>query len=86
MDRQEAIQAVREHYGDYLQEARRMIGGKPSFVCPQCENGTGHDGTGIQPDPHGDGLTLHCFKCGWHGDVIDAYRLKTSADFNTALD
>ena len=86
MDRQEAIQAVKEHYGDYLQEARRMIGGKPSFVCPQCENGTGHDGTGIQPDPHGDGLTLHCFKCGWHGDVIDAYRLKTGADFNTALD
>lgn len=86
MDRQEAIQAVKEHYGDYLQPARRMIGGKPSFVCPQCENGTGHDGTGIQPDPHGDGLTLHCFKCGWHGDVIDAYRLKTGADFNTALD
>ena len=86
MDRHEAIQAVKEHYGDYLQPARRMIGGKPSFVCPQCENGTGHDGTGIQPDPHGDGLTLHCFKCGWHGDVIDAYRLKTGADFNTALD
>lgn len=85
MDRQQAIQAVKEHYGDYLQPARRMIGGKPSFVCPQCENGTGHDGTGIQPDPHGDGLTLHCFKCGWHGDVIDAYRLKTGADFNTAL-
>lgn len=85
MDRREAIQAVKEHYGDYLQPARRMIGGKPSFVCPQCENGTGHDGTGIQPDPHGDGLTLHCFKCGWHGDVIDAYRLKTGDDFNTAL-
>lgn len=86
MDRHEAIQAVKQHYGDYLQQARRMIGGKPSYVCPQCENGTGHDGTGIQPDPHGDGLTLHCFKCGWHGDVIDAYRLKTGADFNTALD
>ena len=86
MDRHEAIQAVKEHYGDYLQPARRMIGGKPSFVCPQCENGTGHDGTGIQPDPHGDGYSLKCFKCGWYGDVIDAYRLKTGADFKTALD
>lgn len=87
MDRQEAIQAVREHYGDYLQEARRMIGGKPSYVCPDpnCKNGTGDDGTGIQPDPHGDGYSLKCFKCGWYGDVIDAYQLANGCDFNTAL-
>lgn len=90
MDRQEAIQAVREHYGDYLQEARRMIGGKPSYVCPDpnCKNGTGDDGDGLQPIPRdkgGDGYRLHCFKCGWTGDVIDAYQLANGCDFNTAL-
>ena len=86
MDRASAIQEVKRHFGDYLTPARSLIGGKPSYVCPHCENGTGDDGTGIQPDPNsGDALRLHCFKCGWSGDVIDAYRLKTGADFNTAL-
>lgn len=27
-------------------------------------------------DPHGDGMQLHCFKCGFHGDVIDAYKVE----------
>lgn len=85
MDRQEAIQAVKEHYGDYLQRAKRDIGGKPSYVCPKCANGTGHDGDGMQPDPKGDGYSLKCFKCGWYGDVIDAYQLANGCDFNTAL-
>lgn len=86
MDRANAIQEVKRHFGDYLTPAKSLIGGKPSYVCPHCENGTGHDGTGIQPDPNsGDALRLHCFKCGWSGDVIDAYRLKTGTDFNTAL-
>lgn len=76
---------VKQHYSEYLTPARRMIGGKPSYVCPKCQNGTGSDGTGIQPDPRGDGYTLHCFKCGWHGDVIDAYRIETGCDFSTAV-
>ena len=85
MDRDSARLEVKRHFGDYLQPARRMIGGKPSYVCPKCGNGTGHDGTGIQPNPHGDGYTLHCFKCGWTGDVIDAYQLVNGCDFKTAF-
>ncbi len=90
MDRASAIQEVRHHYTDYLLPAKKLIGGKPSYVCPDptCNNGTGHDGDGIQPIPQdkgGDGYRLHCFKCGWTGDVIDAYQLANGCDFNTAL-
>lgn len=40
------------------------------LVCPDCENGTGDDGTGLREIPNSNGA-LHCFKCGKTFDVID---------------
>lgn len=84
MDRQEAIQAVKEHYSDYLQPAKV----KGTYVCPLCGNGTGKDGDGMRLDPKREGYKLHCFKggCGFDGDLIALYQRQHGCDFNTALD
>ena len=44
--------------------AKATVGGKISYVCPACDNGTGEDGTGIVPNFNGSAWTYHCFKCG----------------------
>ena len=49
----------------FLQAAK-----KKGYVCPQCNNGTGSDGTGITEDPNHTGR-YKCFKCGFYGDVVD---------------
>ncbi len=43
--------------------AKAVINGKPTYVCPYCENGTGEDGTGIQPSYFNGVWLYHCFKC-----------------------
>ncbi len=43
--------------------AKKSINGKPTYVCPNCENGTGKDGDGIQPNFVGNTWLYHCFKC-----------------------
>ena len=35
-----------------------------SITCPACGNGTGEDGTGIQPYFNGNAWLYHCFRCG----------------------
>ena len=45
------------------------------IVCPLCGNGKGHDGDGItfiKADRNGNSNSdlLHCFKCGFSGDII----------------
>ncbi len=67
------LQEIKQRYPEILEPARE-ISGKPSYICPVCGNGSGPDGTGIQVDPHGSGTQLHCFKCGFHGDILDFYQ------------
>ena len=43
--------------------AKAVINGKPTYICPYCDNGTGKDGTGIQPNFIGNAWIYHCFKC-----------------------
>lgn len=61
---------------DLLKPAR-TIGGRPSYVCPNpnCRNGSGKDGTGIQEIPGSPGH-YKCFKCGFSGDVWDVLDLQ----------
>ena len=54
---------------DLLQRAKD-VGGKPSYICPACGNGSGRDGTGITEIPGKPGK-WHCFKCQFTGDVYD---------------
>lgn len=51
----------------FTQKAKR--GG---YICPVCGNGSGRDGTGIQPIKR-HSFRYKCFKCGTSGDVINFY-------------
>ena len=75
MTRSDAAREVKSRYAELLTPARKRVGGKPTYICPipGCGNGTGKDGDGMSIDPHGDGTQLHCFKCGFHGDIVDLY-------------
>lgn len=82
MTREQAKQEIRSRYKEYLQPAKK----KNTYICPLCNNGTGTDGDGITVDPHGDGHRLHCFKCGFHGDIIDLYQQQQSCTIAEAFE
>ena len=64
-----------------IQPARKLANGKPTYICPICENGTGDDGTGITVKPHPDGVVnYHCFKCGKNFTAVDLIALRIGAD------
>lgn len=79
MTRDEAKFEIKSRFADYLQPAR-----KSGYIC-SCGNGTGQDGDGLSVDPKGDGTQLHCFVCGFHGDLLDYYQQENNCDYNTAL-
>lgn len=56
--------------GKYFDRAARTIQGKPSYICPACQNGSGENGTGFHEDPKRPGK-YHCFKCDLDGDILD---------------
>ena len=85
MNRSDAAREVKSRYAEYLQPAKKRIAGKPTYICPICQNGTGKDGDGMVIDPHGDGTQLHCFKCGFHGDIVDLYQQEHNCDASTAF-
>lgn len=74
MKRSDAALEVKSRYAEYLQPAKKRVGGKPTYICPLCGNGTGSTGDGMAIDPHGDGTQLKCFKCGFYGDIVDLYK------------
>jgi len=51
-----------------LQKARRRVGGRDTYICPSCGNGSGEDGDGICTK---NGVHYKCFKCGFYGDYLD---------------
>lgn len=60
---------IKEAKPIFLQEAK-----KSGYICPFCNNGSGADGTGITKDPKTN--SYHCFKCGFHGDILDLIGVK----------
>lgn len=82
MTREQATQVIRGGYSDYLVRCKDLHG-KATFVCPRCrKQASGHGGVhsngvgnlevnnqyGAAPD------TLHCFTCGFTGDIVDVYQ------------
>lgn len=84
MDREQAKEEIKQRYADFLQLAPKTVQGKPSYVCPLCDNGTGKDGTGITTVSDGSPV-LKCFRCGFGGDIIKFYMKKHGCEFNEAL-
>lgn len=85
MNRIQAAKEVKSRYAEYLQPAKKMIGGQPSYICPLCHNGEGSDGTGMTIDPNGDGTQLKCFKCGFYGDIVDLFQQEHNCDVSAAF-
>lgn len=61
---------------------------KIGFICPNCGNGSGQDGTGIKVTDNTKGTDhprYKCFKCGINEDVIGLYMLHAGiSDMRTA--
>lgn len=85
MNRSDAAKEVKSRYAEYLQPAKKRVGGKPTYICPLCGNGTGSTGDGMSIDPHGDGTQLKCFKCGFYGDIVDLYQQQNACDVGAAF-
>lgn len=85
MNRSDAAREVKSRYAEYLQPAKKRVGGKPTYICPLCGNGTGSTGDGMAIDPHGDGTQLKCFKCGFYGDIADLYQQEHNCDAGAAF-
>lgn len=77
---EEAKNIIKGRYADYLQPARHS-----GYVCPLCNNGTGETGDGLSADPKRNKTQLHCYKCGFDGDLIDIYCKEHDCDFVTAV-
>ena len=60
--------------------AKAVINGKPTYVYPRCDNGTGTDGTGIQPSYFNGVWLYHCFKCNETFDNINLLALYYQLD------
>lgn len=80
MNRNDARIEIKSRFAEYLTPAN-----KSGYICPLCNNGSGSDGDGINVSPTGDGTQLHCFKCGFHGDIIDLYQKEHNTDAKTAF-
>jgi len=50
-----------------LPKAKKRVGGRDTYICPFCGNGSGPDGDGISTK---DGTHYKCFKCGEYGDYL----------------
>lgn len=70
MTREEAKQALKNSEPTFLSKAK-----KSGYICPECNNGAGSDGTGITLYKNGNGLLphWHCFNCGLHSDIIELW-------------
>lgn len=84
MTRDQAKQEIRGSWRtlitDLTEPAKRRVNREISYICPICGNGSGTDGDGLAENPKSPN-TLHCFKCGFNGDIFDLYSQKTGAGF-----
>lgn len=50
--------------------AKTSANGFPTFICPDCGNGSGKTGDGLVVYENSDGFSYHCYKEGCHFDNI----------------
>lgn len=88
MTREEAKQEIKRSWRQIIPTiaapAKQRVNGETSYICPHCSHGAHGDGLTFDPTSK-DGTALHCFSCGWSGDIIALYRDTTGADYNEAL-
>ena len=52
------------------------------FICPLCGNGSGHSGDGVTFIR--DSFRVHCFKCGFGGDIISLKARENNCSYKDA--
>ena len=74
---------------DYVQEVTQKSKGRDQYICPFCNSGTGHNGTGAftyYPNTH----SYNCFVCGANGDIFTLHaqlnNLSLDNDFPQIID
>ena len=81
MTEEQAKQTVLERYAEFLTPAR-----KGGYICPQCGNGSGSDGTGAKINPKDpDKRHLKCQKCGFYGDTFEILKAQRGLEFQEAF-
>ena len=79
-----SIERINTMQPDFLSKAK-----KGGYICPECGNGSGADGTGITKK--GSSTHYKCFKCGLYEDTFNLYcryagitDIAAAADFSSA--
>ena len=81
MTKDQAKQAIRERYAEFLTKARDS-----GYICPQCGNGSGSDGTGAKINPKDPDKThLKCHRCGFYGDTFEILKAQRGLEFPEAF-
>ena len=80
MDRERAKEEIKTRWREFYPADR-----KGGIICPICGSGSGTKGTGITADPKRPGQ-LHCFACGFDGDILALIQKDKDLDFRPALE
>lgn len=88
MDRETARQECKREWRKIIpaitSKAPRKVNGEDSYKCPLCPHGS--TGDGLTFDPNSRSYSLHCFGCGFTGDIIDLTQRVTDKDYSAALE
>lgn len=82
MTKEQAIYEAHQRGHELLTPAKKTVAGKPSYICPLCENGTGADGDGIVEDKQG---YYKCFVCDFYGDIVEIVKQSEGVDTGEAF-
>lgn len=79
----EAYDFLRGLEPDFLERAPKDVNGSPSYICPECGNGSGGNGTGIARNPKTG--RYKCFRCLIHEDYVGLFARSRNLDSKEAL-
>ena len=80
MDREIAKEEIKKRWREFYPADK-----KGGIVCPICGSGSGPHGTGITEDKKRPGQ-IHCFSCGFDGDILALIQQERGLDFKAALE
>lgn len=62
------IKELRQRAESAINLFLEVDGSGKGYVCPKCRSGSGENGTGLSTK---DGHHYHCWRCDFHGDIIE---------------
>lgn len=80
MNRETAKEEIKARWREFYPADK-----KGGIICPICGSGSGTKGTGIAADPKRPGQ-LHCFACGFDGDILALIQKDKGLEFRPALE